>query len=91
MLQAYRHDSPGSAVKWFWMMACLLDLNLMLPGVAGAYSDPNIGSLIFQILFPVITVVSTAYLFCKNYLKRKYTSLRTRWQGGGSVSKGQDS
>jgi len=36
-----------------------------LAGAAHAYSDPNLGGLIYQLLFPIITVVSIAYLTLK--------------------------
>jgi hypothetical protein len=60
-----------------------LEAIMAFPTPAGAYTDPNLGNLVFQILFPVITVLTTGYLLCKNYLKRKLTSLRKRFKESG--------
>ncbi len=55
-----------------------LEMVLCLPAPAGAYTDPNLGNLVYQILFPIITVLSMGYLFCRNYIKRKLASLKKR-------------
>jgi hypothetical protein len=60
------------------LMAFALELVLCFPAPAGAYTDPNVGNLIYQILFPVITALSMGYLFCKKYIKRKFTSWKNR-------------
>jgi hypothetical protein len=61
---------------FFLVLVFTLELVLGFPGQAGAYTDPNLGNLVFQILFPVITVVSTGYLLFKNYIKRKCVTLK---------------
>jgi hypothetical protein len=60
----------------FWVVVFILEVVLGFPARAGAYTDPNLGNLVFQILFPVITALSTGFLLCKKYIKRKFTSLR---------------
>ena len=59
----------------FLVVVFVLEAVLGFPARAGAYTDPNLGNLVFQILFPIITVLSTGYLLCKKYIKRKVTSL----------------
>jgi hypothetical protein len=59
----------------FFVLIFILEAVLGFPSPAGAYTDPNLGNLVFQILFPIITVLSTGYLLCKKYIKRKVTSL----------------
>jgi hypothetical protein len=58
----------------------VLEVVLGFPARAGAYTDPNLGNLVFQILFPIITVLTTGYLLCKNYIKRKVTALINRFK-----------
>ena len=53
------------------VVSLILDGILIFPNVAIAYIDPNTGNIIFQILFPIFTVIATTYLLCKNYLRRK--------------------
>jgi hypothetical protein len=50
----------------------------VLPSPALAYLDPNTGNLIFQILFPIITALATAYLFCKKAVQRLWAALKER-------------
>ncbi|MDI6855083.1 MAG: hypothetical protein QME75_15935 [Deltaproteobacteria bacterium] len=57
-------------------LALALDLCLALPSPAWAYLDPNTGNLIFQILFPVITFITTALLFFRNAIRRLIVSLK---------------
>ena len=59
----------------FLVVVFVLEVILGFPALAGAYTDPNLGNLVFQILFPIITVLSTGYLLCKKYIKRKVTAL----------------
>jgi hypothetical protein len=72
MTEKFRLGRPVSA--WFLLGACVFDIIFAFPGMAFAYTDPNTGNLIFQILFPLITIVSTGYLVCRNFLKRKFAS-----------------
>jgi hypothetical protein len=60
----------------FLVLVFALEVVLGFPAQAGAYTDPNLGNLVFQILFPVITVLSTGYLLCKKYIKRKVIALK---------------
>lgn len=62
----------------FFLSIFALEMILCLPAPAGAYTDPNLGNLVYQILFPIITVLSVGYLFCRNYIKRKLISLKNR-------------
>lgn len=43
---------------------------------AFAYMDPNTGNLIYQILFPIITVLATVYLFFKSKVRRLFQYLK---------------
>lgn len=43
---------------------------------AFAYIDPNSGNLIYQILLPLITVITTACLFFKNKIRRLYYKIK---------------
>lgn len=59
----------------------VLEMVLDFPANAYAYTDPNLGNVIFQVLFPIITGISVGYLVCKNYLKRKFASFKKRlWE-----------
>ena len=58
--------TPGLAIGF----ALVLDFCLALPSPAWAYLDPNTGNILFQILFPVITFITTALLFFKNSIRR---------------------
>ena len=60
------------------LVACALELVMCFPAPAGAYTDPNVGNLIYQVLFPIITALSMGYIFCKKYIKRKFTSWKNR-------------
>jgi hypothetical protein len=52
-------------------VSLIFDGILIFPNVALAYIDPNTGNIIFQILFPILTVITTSYLLCKNFIRRK--------------------
>lgn len=60
----------------FYVFVFILEAALAFPAPAGAYTDPNLGNLVFQILFPIITILSTGYLLFRNYIRRKLTSLK---------------
>jgi hypothetical protein len=60
----------------FYVFVFILEAVLGFPTPAGAYTDPNLGNLVFQILFPIITIISTGFLIFRNYIKRKVTSLK---------------
>lgn len=62
----------------FKVVLIIVSLLLLIPSPALAYIDPNTGNIIFQILFPIITVIATGYLFCKNAIRRKLGSLKKR-------------
>lgn len=53
---------------------------------AFAYIDPNTGNLIFQILLPVITVITTACLFFKSKIRRLYCLIKEYSQSLGRKS-----
>ncbi len=53
------------------IVSLILDEILIMPSIAMAYVDPNTGNLIFQILFPIFTAVTTGYLICKSAIRRK--------------------
>jgi len=61
-------------------IAFALDMICAFPMPAGAYTDPSVGNLIFQILFPVITVLGMGYLILKDFIKKKFTSLKKRFK-----------
>jgi hypothetical protein len=61
---------------WVVGLALVLDACLALPSPVWAYIDPNTGNLIFQILFPVITFITTALLFFKNSIRRLIVALK---------------
>jgi uncharacterized RDD family membrane protein YckC len=62
----------------FKVVVLVLSLLLLIPAPAAAYIDPNTGNLIYQILFPIITVLVTGFLFLKNAIRRKLSSLKKR-------------
>lgn len=66
-----------------------LALNLLLAPTtpAFAYMDPNTGNLIFQILLPVITGITTACLFFKSKIRRLYCLIRESFKSLGIKSK----
>lgn len=41
-------------------------LLMLLPTAAFAYIDPNTGGYVFQMLFPVFSVIAAVFLFFKN-------------------------
>jgi hypothetical protein len=65
-----RHRNPGGSMRAIFKariiaLACLIVC--LFPLTAYAYTDPNMGSFIYQLLFPIITGISIAYLaFKKN-------------------------
>lgn len=56
------------------IMRIFISLTFMLiaqsvkPNLAHAYIDPNTGGYLFQILFPVISMIAAIYLFFKNQI-----------------------
>lgn len=54
----------------------IIALQLSHPSPAWAYTDPNTANFIFQLLFPVITVLGTGFLLFKNYIRRKINSFK---------------
>jgi hypothetical protein len=80
MLGIFKITSIGIAIA-----APILLLALVTP--AFAYMDPNTGNLIFQILLPVITGVTTAWLFFKSKIRRLYCLIRESLKSAGSKSK----
>lgn len=80
MMHCPRYNPRAFISAWALVLVYALEMTLAFPTPAAAYTDPNIGNLIFQILFPIITVLSTAYLLCKNYIKRKFNSWKNRFK-----------
>lgn len=69
----------------FTLAALILILAPVTP--AFAYMDPNTGNLIFQILLPVITVITTACIFFKNKVRRLYCLIKESLKSVGKKSK----
>ena len=67
-----------SIIRTIVLGLSLAILFLILPPVtpACAYIDPNTGNLIFQILLPIITAITTALLFFKNKVRRLYCRIK---------------
>jgi hypothetical protein len=65
------------------LLSIMADFMIFLPNPAGAYVDPNTGNLVFQILFPVFTIITTIYLTCKSSARKFFNSVkdRLRWKG----------
>ncbi len=61
-------------------IAAVLNLLLGASSPAFAYIDPNTGNLIYQILLPIITVITTACLFFKNKIRRLYCLVKESLQ-----------
>ena len=78
MMNCQTYRPRQTALTLFLVLTVALEMILSFPDKAYAYTDPNLGNLVFQILFPIITVISTGYLLCKNYLKKKFISLKNR-------------
>jgi hypothetical protein len=47
------------------MSAVLSAWQILCPGTAFAYIDPNTGGYVFQILFPIISAITAVLLFFK--------------------------
>lgn len=58
------------------VLALVLYACLALTSPAWAYLDPNTGNLIFQILFPILTFITTALLFFKKSIRRFIVALK---------------
>jgi hypothetical protein len=54
----------------------LLVLALLTPLPALAYIDPNTGGMIFQILAPILAMVTSAWLFLKDRIKAGWHRLK---------------
>ncbi len=52
-------------------MAGLTAISFVIAGAtdAPAYIDPNTGGYVFQLLFPIISIIAFAYLFLKRQVK----------------------
>ena len=53
-------------------------LVLLTPIPALAYIDPNTGGLIFQVLAPIIAMITSAWLFLRDRIKSAWYGLRRR-------------
>ena len=53
----------------------VLFVTLWYPVEGYAYVDPNTGGYIFQLLFPILSILAAIYLFFKNQVKRIFASL----------------
>lgn len=82
MMHCQRYNPLSPILAGCLILVYALEILLAFPTPASAYTDPNIGNLVFQILFPIITVLSTAYLFCRNFIKRKINSWKNRFKEG---------
>ncbi|WP_027184003.1 hypothetical protein [Desulfovibrio inopinatus] len=69
------------------MLAGLATLVVMLVEVVPAYAyvDPNLGNAIFQILFPVLTVLSTVLLVFRNSVRRVFHSIKSLFTRNSSA------
>jgi hypothetical protein len=54
-----------------WMFVALLS-----PLPAMAYIDPNTGGLIFQVLAPILAMITSAWLFARDRIKAVYYKVR---------------
>ena len=54
----------------------LLLVVLLTPLPALAYIDPNTGGMIFQILAPILAMVTSAWLFLKDRIKATFYRLK---------------
>ena len=53
------------AIRVFIVITTILAVQSTEPSIAHAYIDPNTGGYVFQILFPIISLIAAIYLFCK--------------------------
>ena len=54
----------------------LLFVALLAPLPAFAYIDPNTGGMIFQILAPILAMITSAWLFLKDRIKAAFYRLK---------------
>src|SRR5690349_11304337 len=73
--------------RLLYVSALVLIAQSVEPSSAYAYIDPNTGGYLFQILFPVISMVAAVYLFFKNQvisIFAKFTGLFKKTKDGDS-------
>ncbi|GFO63843.1 hypothetical protein [Geomonas paludis] len=49
-----------------WVPALALALVALTRTDAHAYIDPNTGGYVFQVLFPIISGIAAAFVFCRD-------------------------
>lgn len=59
----------------------LFILIIVFPKYAFAYIDPNTGGYVFQVLFPLVSVVLAGYVFCRDKTKKIIASIWHRISG----------
>lgn len=72
-------------IRIFFSLTLMLTVQSVEPNAAHAYIDPNTGGYLFQILFPVISMIAAIYLFFKNQvisLFTKFTGLFKKKKDG---------
>lgn len=64
------------ASLWFLAASPLL----ALPATAQAYIDPNTGGLLFQILAPILAIITSAWLFLRDYIRNAWHRATARFR-----------
>ena len=60
-------------------MACVMIC--LFPNTSYAYTDPSFGSFIYQLMFPILTVISIAYLAFKKNVNNLIVKIKNRLKG----------
>lgn len=67
------------------LVTVLAVLFVVQPQVAAAYIDPNTGGLLFQLLAPLLAMITSAWLLARDYIM---ASWRRLWRRGREADGG---
>jgi hypothetical protein len=68
----------------------LIGIHLVQPPRALAYTDPNTANFIFQLLFPIFAVIGMGFLMFKNFIRRKFKSLKDSFKNKSADNKSEE-
>jgi hypothetical protein len=75
------YKSDGKEIKRVMLVLLVIYFAISNASEAFAYVDPNTGGYVFQLVFPIISIIGFAYLFFKRQIKLLFAGISSFSKG----------
>jgi hypothetical protein len=69
------YKSDGKEIRRVMLVLLVISFAISNASDAFAYVDPNTGGYVFQLVFPILSIVGLAYLFLKRQIKLLFAGI----------------